>query len=188
MFALGSQVVRPPLPGLAEHAFDVDTYAGAARLAEHLDSLAKGPRSAGQWTVLVVGAGLTGIEAACEMPGRLQAIQKRAGVTSPIRVILADHSQHIGSDMGDAARPVIARRSTSLGIETRTGVRIVSINSGGATLDSGERIDASTVVWCAGMRANPLAQSLGVPLDHFGRVAVDEQLQVTGLDGRFRGR
>ena len=39
VFALGSQLLRPNVPGLAEHAFDVDTYAGAARLNDHLQSL-----------------------------------------------------------------------------------------------------------------------------------------------------
>ncbi len=185
VFALGSQVIKPPLPGLAEHAFDVDTYGGAVRLNEHLQSLAKGPQSAGTWTVLVVGAGLTGIEAACEMPGRLKAIQKRAGIQAPIRVVLADHSDHIGSTMGQSALPVIAEALTSLGVETRTGVRIVSVDQSGAMLDSGERIDAATVVWCAGMRSNPLAQTLGVPIDRFGRVEVNEYLQVNGLEGVF---
>ena len=176
VFALGSQVVRPPLPGLAEHAFDVDTYGGAERLNEHLQSLAKGPQTAGTWTVLVVGAGLTGIETACEMPGRLKALQKQAGSSFSMRVILADHSDHIGSTMGESALPVIAEALTSLGVETRTGVRIVSMDQSGARLDSGERIEAATVVWCAGMRASPLAASLGLPTDHFGRVAVDEYL------------
>lgn len=185
VFALGSQVVRPPLPGLAEHAFDVDTYGGAVRLAEHLQSLAKGPQAAGTWTVLVVGAGLTGIEAACEMPGRLKAIQKQAGIDAAVRVILADHSDHIGSTMGESALPVIAEALKSLGVESRTGVRIVSVDTAGATLDSGERIDVATVVWCAGMHANPLAQTLGVQVDRFGRMAVDEYLSVKGLHGVF---
>jgi NADH:ubiquinone reductase (H+-translocating) len=39
VFALGSQLLRPNVPGLAEHGFDVDTYSGAARLYTHLESL-----------------------------------------------------------------------------------------------------------------------------------------------------
>jgi NADH dehydrogenase len=41
VFALGSQLVHPNLPGLSEYAFDVDTYGGAARLNKHLESLPK---------------------------------------------------------------------------------------------------------------------------------------------------
>jgi NADH dehydrogenase len=185
VFALGSQLVRPPLPGLAETAFDVDTYAGAVRLAEHLQTLAERGVEAGVWTVLVVGAGLTGIETACEMPARLKSIQKQAGIDAPIRVILADHSDHIGSTMGDSARPVIGKALTALGVETRTGVRVARIDESGTVLDSGERIAASTVIWCAGMRASPLAKQLGSPVDQFGRVTVDEHLKVQGLDSVF---
>jgi NADH dehydrogenase len=68
VFALGSQLLRPHVPGLAEYAFEVDTYGGAAQLDTHLQSLPSRPESPGQFTV-VVGAGLTGIEAGTEMPG-----------------------------------------------------------------------------------------------------------------------
>jgi hypothetical protein len=56
--ALGSQLLRPNIPGLAEHAFDVDTYNGAVQLNTHLQSLLDRPESPGRFTVLVVGAGL----------------------------------------------------------------------------------------------------------------------------------
>ena len=39
VFALGSRLARPPIPGLAEHGFDVDTYGAAMRLNEHIAGL-----------------------------------------------------------------------------------------------------------------------------------------------------
>jgi NADH dehydrogenase len=185
VLAAGSQLVRPPIPGLAEHAHDVDTYGGAARLQEHLVGLANRDETPGRWTVLVVGAGLTGIEVATEMPARLRAIIENAGSRATPRVILADRSAHVGSDMGDSARPVIERALAALGVETRTGVTVEDVNALGVILADGERIDAVTIVWCAGMRASALAAQLGVPLDRFGRVAVDETLRVVGLEGVF---
>ena len=68
VFTLGSQVVRPNLPGLAEYAFDVDTYDGGTRLDAHLQSLPRRPESPDVFTVVVLGAGLTRIEAATSMP------------------------------------------------------------------------------------------------------------------------
>jgi NADH dehydrogenase len=53
VFALGSQLLRPAIPGLAEYAFDVDTYRGAARLNTHLRSLPDRPESPGRFTVVV---------------------------------------------------------------------------------------------------------------------------------------
>src|SRR5262245_47754243 len=185
VFALGSQLLRPPVPGLAEHAFDVDTYNGAARLNNHLQSLPGRPESPGQFTVIVVGAGLTGIETATELPGRLRAALARAGSPRPFRVILADHNPVVGSDMGESARPVIEEALAALGVETRLGIEVVSINSTGVTLKSGEEMPAATVVWCAGMRANPLTRRFPVEHDRFGRIPVDEFLRAKGAANVF---
>jgi NADH:ubiquinone reductase (H+-translocating) len=185
VLALGSQLVRPNVAGLAEHAFDVDTYNGAARLDRHLQSLPGLPESPGRCTVIVVGAGLTGIEAAAEMPGRVNAVLRQAGMTSQCRVILVDHRPVVGSDMGESARPVIEEALAEMGIETRLGVDVTSIDPAGITLGSGEAIPAATVVWCAGMRANQLTRLFPVDRDRFGRLAVDQFMRVKGLAGVF---
>ncbi len=185
VFALGSQLVRPPIAGLAEYGFDVDTYNGAAKLDNHLQSLPSRSQCPGLFTVVVVGAGLTGIEAACEMPGRLQEILNRANLTQPYRIILADHNHLVGSDMGASARPVIQEALDALGIETRLGVNVISVRPTGITLESGEEIPAGTVVWCAGMRANPLTRRFPAELDCFGRLPVDQFMRVKGLAGVF---
>jgi len=185
VFALGSQLVRPNFPGLAELSFDVDTYNGAAKLNDHLQSLPNRPESPGQFTVLVVGAGLTGIETAAEMPGRLRDILACAGRTDSVRVILADHNPLVGSDMGDSARPVIETALTTLGVEARLDIEIVAVTPTGVTLSSGEEIPAATVIWCAGMRANPLTRLFpgAVPLLEVRRTRPDF---ATDLFGEFQ--
>ena len=180
VFALGSGLVRPDIPGLGEFAFDVDTYDGAARLNTHIQSLSAQPHSPGQYTALVVGAGLTGIEAATELLGKLRL----AGAVAP-RVILADHKPRIGSDMGEGACHVIDEALASLGVVTRTGVAISAIDGSGATLSTGEKIPAATIVWCAGMRANPLTELFPVRRDRFGRVPVDRFMRVEGMADTF---
>jgi NADH dehydrogenase len=185
VFALGSQLLRPNVPGLAEHGFDVDTYNGAARLNTHLQSLLSLPASAGQLTVVVVGAGLTGIEVATEIPGKLRALLAQANTMRPFRVILADHNPQVGSDMGESARPVIEEALAALGIETRLGIDIVEIGPSGVTLKSGEEIPAATVVWCAGMRANRLTRLFPVERDRFGRLPVDAFMRVNGVANVF---
>ena len=180
VFALGSRLARPPIPGLDRHAFDVDTHAAAERLNAHIAGLARRDPSPGQFTVLVVGGGLTGIEAVTEMPGKLRA----AGVVSP-RVILADHARRVGSGMGEGALPVIVEALGALGIETRGGVSVAAIDPEGVTLDSGERIAAATVVWCAGMQAHPLTAQFPVERDRLGRLPVEPSLKIKGLAAEF---
>jgi NADH:ubiquinone reductase (H+-translocating) len=188
VFALGSQLARPSIPGLAQHAFDVDTYDNGMRLNAHVESLAARSPSAEQYTALVVGAGLTGIEAATEMVTKLRvAIQRTNGIAnlSKPRVIIADHRLRIGSDMGDEAVPVIKQALAWSGIEMRTGVSVAAVDGHSATLSTGERIPAATVIWCAGMRANPLTALFPVQHDHLGRIPVDPFMKVKGMDGVF---
>jgi NADH:ubiquinone reductase (H+-translocating) len=181
LFALGSELVRPDVPGLVEYGFDIDTYGAAAHLAAHLAELPEHPPSPGRYTALVVGSGLTGIEMAAELVPRLQAIASGA----PTRVILADRAMHIGSNMGDEACAVIDEALRSLGVESLPGVDIASVDPHGVRLGSGDAIAVETVVWCAGMRAHPLAASLPGPHDRFGRLTVDRFLRVEGAPGVF---
>lgn len=182
VLASGSHVLKPAVPGLPEFGFDVDTYEGAVRLQHHLRRLADGPPSAPAATVVVVGAGLTGIEAACELPDRLRRLF--AGRTGTPRVVLVDRNG-IGSDMGDSARRVIEECLAANGVETRTGVTVAAVSDRGLSLTSGEELEAATVVWCAGMRASSLTEQLPVARDRLGRVAVDDYLRVTGVPGVF---
>lgn len=179
--ASGSQVVKPGIPGLHEFGFDVDTYDGAVTLQRHLTALGERPHTASANAVVVVGAGLTGIETACEMPARLTALFP----DSPPQVTLVDHNPLVGSDMGASARPVIEAALSAVGVRTRLGVGVTAVDAAGVTLSSGETLGAATVIWCAGMRANPLTADLGVVCDRLGRVPVDDYLRVVDVPDVF---
>lgn len=187
VFALGSRLVPPAIPGVEAHAFNVDTFEAAQTLNEHIASLPSLPAGAGQYTVLVVGAGLTGVEVATEMFGRLRSAMAPApaGPAARPRVILADHQAWIGSDMGEEARAVIAGALKDLGVETLAGVSVASIDAEGATLSTGERIQAATVIWCGGMKADPLTTRLPCELDRLGRLPVDANLKIKGMAAEF---
>jgi NADH dehydrogenase len=181
VLALGSEVMRPDIQGLAKHAFDVDTYAAALHLEDHLISLGHSAPSPGRSTVVVVGAGFTGIEVAAEMPDRLA----RAGITGSRRIILIDPNPTVGATIGAHARSVIERALSSLEVETRLGVRVVSVEAAGIRLSSGEFIQSHTVVWCAGMRASRLAASFPGARDRLGRLLVDPLMRVADVGGVF---
>ena len=177
VLAAGSALVRPDIPGLAEFGFCIDTWDDADRLNTHLQELAD--TVAGS-SVLIVGAGMTGVELACEMPARLRGL----GIEQP-RVILADSSDEIGSSFGNEARPVITDALIALGVEALPSVAVTGIDRKGATLGEGSRIDAATVVWTAGVRPSGLAAM--VPGEHApdGRLRVDSCMRVAALDGVF---
>ncbi|ALL70438.1 NADH dehydrogenase (plasmid) [Paraburkholderia caribensis MBA4] len=183
ILAAGSELARPAIPGLREFTFDVDTFEGAAKLHAHLLALPERPEAPGRYTVVVVGAGLTGVELAAELPARLRGI---AGdnARAEVRVILADRSAKIGQAMG-GAQPVIEEALRAQGVELRPGVSLESVTRDGVQLTGGEPIDAATVVWCGGMRASPLTAQFPVARDAFGRVPVDAFLRVDSVPGVF---
>jgi len=165
--ATGSQLFRPDVPGLAEHGYSVDQLEDALALDRHLHDLVKRPASNGRDTVVVAGGGFTGIEAATEIPARL-------------RKILG-----VAPDMGAGPRPVIIGALRKLGIETRLGVGVSSLDKSGVRLSNGERIEAQTVIWAAGMRAAPLTQNIPAERDNLGRLLVDRSLRVSGIADVF---
>jgi NADH dehydrogenase len=181
LLALGSELARPAIQGLAANSFDVDTYAAAVRLDAHLAALGAREASEGRSTVVVVGAGFTGIEVATEMPGKLD----RAGLTGDRRIILVDPNPVVGVTIGEHARPVIGEALSALGVELKLGVAVKAVDANAITLDSGEIIPAQTVVWCAGMRASPLASTLPAERDGIGRLIVDQFMRVSGAANVF---
>jgi NADH:ubiquinone reductase (H+-translocating) len=181
VLALGSELVRPAIQGLAQHSFDVDTFAAAQKLNAHLASLHDRPASPGRNTVVVVGAGFTGIEVAAEMPQKLRA----AGVPGDYRIILVDPNPVLGATIGESARPVIDEALSALRVETRLGARVKSVEATGLALEGGEFIASETIIWCAGMTASPLAATLPGERDRYGRLSVDRFMRVEGLGHVF---
>jgi NADH dehydrogenase len=171
--AAGSHVARPPVPGLAQHAFDVDTFLSAQRLQEHLESLRRRSGDPSRFSAVVIGGGFTGVEVATELVGRLEAI---AG-GEPVGVTLVEASTEVGPDLGPGPRPAILAALGHLGIRLRLGEPARAIDAGGVTLASGERLPATTTVWTGGLRASPLAADLRGSTDRLGRVPVDAWLR-----------
>jgi len=182
VLATGSRLFRPDIPGLADHSFSVDSLDDAIALDRHLSSLASRPASAARNTVVVAGGGFTGIEAATEMPARLRAV---LGEAANLRVVIVERNPAIARDMGEAPRPIIENALRKLGVETRLSVGVASLDKGGVTLSDGERIEAQTVIWAAGIRAAPLTMQIPAERDSSGRLIVDRDLHVSSVPRVF---
>lgn len=87
--------------------------------------------------------------------------------------------------MGADPRPIIEKALQDLGVEMRMKVGVAALTKNGVKLSDGSEIAASTVVWAAGIRANPLTQKFAAERDNFGRLIVDRDLRVPGLPGVF---
>lgn len=179
ILAAGSQVARPAVPGLAEHAFDVDQMESAMRLEQHLVGLATLPASPARNTVVVCGGGFTGIETATEMPARLRAI---LGASAAVRVVVVDRGAQVGAALGAGITPSIIAACEQAGVEWKAGASVVAVDAGGVTLDNGDHIASNTVIWTVGVKASPLTAQVAGERDNFGRLKVDGHLKVLGQD------
>lgn len=130
-----------------------------------------------EWTTfVVVGAGPTGVELAgalAEIGRETLAADFRNVDPTRSRVVLLEAQDRVlplyPPKLSDAA----ARDLADLGVEVRVGAAVEGVDARGVVA-GGERIDAKTVLWAAGVQASPLARTLGVELDRAGRVIVDD--------------
>ncbi len=118
------------------------------KLQAHIRDLAQRTKDPATSTAVVVGAGLTGIETASELPTMLS---DALGVTP--RVILVDRNPHVGSDMGESARPVIEEALAQNGVEAITGIGVTAVGERSVTLSSGESVPRQR--WCGVPECGP---------------------------------
>lgn len=179
ILAAGSSVVKPKeITGLEQYAFDIDSQDSAIKLEAHLVKLSSFPSSPARDTVVVCGAGFTGIEVAAELPKRLDHIPNA-------RVILIEKSGEVGASLGPGPRPIISQALEELGIVAKHGSGVASIDPEGVTLASGEHIKTKTVIWTAGVRATSLTQQIPGDKDTLSRLHVDQNLRVPSADGIY---
>jgi NADH:quinone reductase (non-electrogenic) len=188
--ALGAVTRTPSVPGLREHALSLKDLGDAIRLRNRvlrqIELADAAPESAERrLTFVVAGAGFAGVETLAELhelaAGALARHPRLAGIEP--RWVLVDRGPRILGQTPDSLARFAARTLSRRGIEIVCETGLASVDSGGAVLTDGRRIESETVVWTAGVAANPLAGALGLPCDERGRVEVDGMLRVTGMDG-----
>jgi NADH dehydrogenase len=133
-------------------------------------------------TFVVIGGGPTGVELAgaiAELATFVLARDFRQIRSDATRVVLIEGGERVLSSFepGISARAVASLQE--MGVEVLTHTRVTGIDEDGVSF-GGERIEAATVLWGAGVRASPLAERLGLPVDRAGRVHVEPDCSVPG--------
>ncbi|MGI5220645.1 NAD(P)/FAD-dependent oxidoreductase [Nocardia sp. CA-290969] len=184
ILATGSELVRPELPG-AELLFDVDTLPAATALDAHLNRLPDLPPGDGRFTAVVAGAGFTGLEIATELADRLGALAATRAPGERVRVVLVERADALGPELGPGPRAEIADALAALGVESRLGVSVAAVEPDRVVLSDGTHLTTRTAIWTAGVRAGALTAAIPGTHDRLGRLAVDENLAVTGVPGVY---
>ena len=133
-------------------------------------------------TFVVIGGGPTGVELAgalSELARRALAKDFRRIHPDMTRVILLEAAPRVLMPFDPELSAEAQRQLERLHVEVRTGKQVVDIDARGVHLED-ELIETEVVLWAAGVAANPLAESLGVPLDRQGRVIVAPDCSIPG--------
>ncbi|MEU0718570.1 FAD-dependent oxidoreductase [Streptomyces lavendulocolor] len=160
LYALGSSVADHGVPGVAEHAFDVTGLSSALRLRERLAGLGAGG------SVLVVGEGLTGIEAATEF----------AEARPDLSVTLAARGQ-LGAWLSPKARRHLRQAFDRLGITVHEHTVVETVEPERAFTAGGGSLPADVTVWSAGFAVHPIAAASGLEVAETGQIVVDRTMR-----------
>lgn len=133
-------------------------------------------------TFVIVGGGPTGVELAgalAEIARHTLKGEFRRIDPSAARVLLVEAGPRVLPAFPPGLSASAQRQLEKLGVTVRTGQPITEVGKDGVRIGE-ERLAARTVLWAAGVRASPLAHTLGVALDRSGRVPVAGDLSVPG--------
>jgi NADH dehydrogenase len=188
VLAAGSVGRLLPVPGVAEHAHGFRDLPEALYLRDHvtrqleLAAADDDPRSrSARCTFVVVGAGYAGTEVAAHgqlfTDAQVRGHPLRQGVRP--RWLLLDVADRVLPGLDERMSRTADRVLRERGVDVRTGTSVKEATHRGVLLTDGEFIDTRTVVWCVGVRPDPLAESLGLPMER-GRLLVEPSLRVPG--------
>jgi NADH:ubiquinone reductase (H+-translocating) len=189
VLGMGAGVNFFGVEGADQHAFPMYTLADAVRLREHVlrrwEAADRDPALVedGAVSVVVVGGGPTGIESAgalAELYRSNFAEDFRGIPQGQARIVLVEAGPALmpmfRSDIRTYTRKALEKR----GVEVLLGEVVASVEPTRVTLESGKVIEAHTLVWGAGLQANPIVELLGIELQHGNRLPVESDLSVAG--------
>jgi NADH:ubiquinone reductase (H+-translocating) len=189
VLALGAEVNFFGASGAPEHAFPMYTLADAVRLKKHVlekweaadkdESLAED----GALHVVVVGGGPTGVESAGALAElyRSNFAEDYPDVSQEhARITLVEASPHLFAMFKENLQEYTKKKLEDFGVDVVLGEIVESIEPTRVTLKSGKVIEAHTLVWGAGLQANPIAGELGLELERGNRITAEPDLSIAG--------
>jgi NADH dehydrogenase len=194
VLALGAIVNFFHTPGADQYALPLYTMDDAIRLKEHIlktfEAVDKNPAiiDDGALTFCVVGGGPTGVELAGALVELLRAELQEDYPNLPVekaQVFLYEHSPHLLGTFAPKLSAYAQKALKERGVNVHTDTGVSKIGPSSIDLSTGATVKTHTVVWAAGLRANPIVSSLGVELAHGGRIPVGPDLQVKGYPRVF---
>lgn len=194
VLALGAVVNFHGTPGADTYSYPLYTMTDAIRLHDHIlkmfEAVDKNPAlvDEGALAFCIVGGGPTGTELAGAMSELLHAELAEDYPNLPldkVQINLYEHSPHLLAPFKPKLRDYAQKTLEERGVRVRTNAGVTDVGPNEITLASGEKVKTRTLIWAAGLHANPVAESLGLELAPGGRIPVEPNLQIKDRPGVF---
>ena len=192
--AAGATAAYFGIDGAEEHGFPLYALTDAISLRNHVlerfEAADADPSliDDGALCFVIVGGGPTGVEVAGALAELFAMVLRkdfRALDINNARVVLVEMADALLPPFSAPSQRHARERLTDMGVDVRTGEAVAQVTPTSVTLKSGEELAAHTLVWAAGVRANPIADALGVATSRAGRIVVGPDLRIDGHGNAF---
>ncbi|MGH3764909.1 MAG: NAD(P)/FAD-dependent oxidoreductase [Pseudonocardiaceae bacterium] len=194
VMAPGSIARTLPIPGLAEHGIAFKTIGEAIYLRNHVlsrleaaDATTDPPLRRKLLSFVVIGGGYAGIEVLGELEDMARYACRYFENIEPsdMRWVLVEATGRIMPEVSEGLGRYTIKRLTQRGIEVFLNTRVTTMENEHVVLDDGTEFDADTIIWTAGVKANPVLRQTDLPLDDRQRLCCQATLQVVGCSDAF---
>ena len=190
--AVGAVATWFGVPGAAEHGLPLYTLGDAVSLRNHVIERFEAADAEpdrvddGELTFVVVGGGPTGVETAGALAELFDRVFRADYPTIPVsraRVVLVEARDKLLAPLSHASQDAALDTLRSRQVEVRLDEAVAEVLPDHVRFASGDVLPTRTVIWAAGVRANPVAEALGLPTTGGGRIEVGADLAVPGHPG-----
>jgi NADH dehydrogenase len=195
VLALGSVTDMSGLSSMEGNIFTLKTLHDSMLIRNHIiglfeqASLETAPERQRQLLTFVVsGGGYTGVQLVTELRDFIyRSLIRLYKAINPdnIRIILVESGPKIVAELRPELGTYVMKQLQHMGIEVRLRSRITRAWEDRVEINGIESMPSSSLVWVAGVVANPRIAELDVEKDSIGRVLVDEYLEVSGFPGVY---
>jgi NADH:ubiquinone reductase (H+-translocating) len=188
ILAVGATTNTLGIEGVREHCYPMKTLEDAERMRDHIlacfEHVSAHPQARdieASLTFVIVGGGPTGVELAGALADLIRDVLDEDFpelAMEDITVLLVEALPHVLSPFEEKNRDYARRSLEDRGIQVRLETALESVSEGHVHLPDDEVIRTETILWTAGVRAQPLADRLGLKQVGNGQILVDDDLSV----------
>src|SRR5215469_16430971 len=190
VLACGSDINLDVVPGMAAHAYTLRTVGDGFTLGNEViarfEQAAVEPEDAERQrllTVVVVGGGFTGVEAAghlFDLMRNVHPFYPQLVRTQPRMVLLQRGARIVPEFQHDSLSGFALRKLKQNGLEVLLDTEVQEVTARYVRLKTGERINTGLTLCAIGTAPTALIKKIGLPMEH-GRLKTEPDMRVTGV-------